>query len=194
MQPLRSPRWLDGCQWILPLLAVLQAFAGEPAPVSADSNPLPATADLRPSFEAYAFERSQQGARNTCSVFTLTGALEFAIARRQGHSPRLSVEYLNWAANRVRGQDQDGGFFSDMWNGYTRYGICAAAEFPYQSQYESSHWPPPEALSDAKKRLGLGLRPNWIKAWDVNTGLTDSEFLAIKRTLVSGWPVCGGLR
>src|SRR5690349_13316120 len=113
MQPLRSRRSRGRLALILSCLLALEAGAGEPAPGSADSNSLPAAVDLRPSFAAYAFDRSQQGARNTCSVFTLTGALEFAIARRQGHSPRLSVEFLNWAANRVRGQDQDGGFFSD---------------------------------------------------------------------------------
>ncbi|HVV71009.1 MAG TPA: C1 family peptidase, partial [Verrucomicrobiae bacterium] len=150
--------------------------------------------DLRPVFEKYGFERSQQGARNTCSVFTLTGGLEFAIAKRQGHTTRLSVEFLNWAANRTCGEDEDGGFFSDIWNGYARYGVCAANEFPYQASFDASLSPPPEAVADARKRLGLGLRPNWIKAWNVNTGLTDEEFIVVKRTLAKGWPVSGGFR
>src|SRR5437868_6295213 len=150
--------------------------------------------DLRPVFESFNFERAQQGNRNTCSVFTLAGALEFAIAKRQGRCPRLSVEFLNWAAGKSRGRYQDGGFFSDMWNGYSRYGICAASEFPYRASFNANDSPPPEALADARKRLGLGLRANWIKEWDVNTGLKDSEFQEIKRTLREGWPVCGGLR
>jgi len=28
----------------------------------------------------------------------------------------------------------------------------------------------PEAMADAKTRLGLGLRLHWIKEWNVNTG------------------------
>ena len=35
---------------------------------------------------------------------------------------------------------------------------------------------------------------NWIKRWDVKTGLTAAEFAGIKQTLEGGWPVCGGLR
>ena len=170
------------------LISLPRCWAGS------DAAPLPPAVDLRPVFESFGFERTQQGSRNTCSVFTLAGALEFAMGKRQGDTPRLSVEFLNWAAGRVRGQAQDGGFFSDMWEGYSRYGICARSEFPYQSSFNSSTWPPPEALADAKKRLGLGLRPNWIKSWNVSTGLSDAEFVAIQRTLSQGWPVCGGLR
>ncbi|MGH7968575.1 MAG: DUF2961 domain-containing protein [Limisphaerales bacterium] len=155
---------------------------------------MPPSADLRQVLKEFGLGPSRQGARNTCSVFTLTGALELAIAKRQGHTPRLSVEFMNWAANRVCGEDEDGGFFSDIWNGYTKYGVCAVVEFPYSAQFDALNAPPPEAHADAKKRLGLGLRPNWIKAWNVNTGLTAAEFLAIKRTLSQGWPVCGGLR
>jgi hypothetical protein len=99
---------------------------------------LPTTTDLRPVFEKFGFERWQQGPRNTCSVFTLAGALEFAIAKRQGHTPRLSVEFLNWAANKACGEDVDGGFFSDMWKGYSQYGICTASEFPYQAKFDGA--------------------------------------------------------
>ncbi|HZR20283.1 MAG TPA: DUF2961 domain-containing protein [Verrucomicrobiae bacterium] len=189
MQPRELTRWV--------FLFVLHAWAlGAEVPGSGDPAASPAltTTDLRPQFEKLGFERWHQGPRNTCSVFTLAGALEFAIAKRQGHTPRLSVEFLNWAANRVCREDVDGGFFSDMWKGYSQYGICTAAEFPYQSKFDAAAWPPPEALADAKKRLGLGLRTNWIKEWDVKSGLSDPEFNAIKRTLSNGWPVCGGLR
>jgi hypothetical protein len=168
--------------------------AEQTAPNSQQSSTAPPAVDLRPMFDAYGLDRSQQGNRNTCSVFTLAGSLEFAIAKRQGHTPRLSVEFLNWAANKTCGKDEDGGFFSDLWNGYAKYGICAASELPYQSRFDPSATPPPEALADAKKRLGLGLRPNWIKKWDVTTGLSESVFLAIKTTLAKGWPVSGGLR
>ncbi len=167
-------------------------------PVSSGSpetgSQLPSSTDLRPVFRQFGFEPSQQGTRNTCSVFTLAGALEFAVARRQGQTPRLSVEFLNWAANKVCGQDEDGGFFSDIWKGYANYGVCAASEYGYRTTFDPTSSPPPEAIADAKKRLGLDLRPEWIKEWNVNTGLTEAQFTSIKRTLVLGWPVCAGLR
>lgn len=190
-----SPRLLAAWEGLLCLSLGFQALGAEPRPLpDPQSVALPPVVDLRPALEKWGLERRSQGARATCSVFTLAGALEFAIARRQGHTPPLSVEFLNWAANKVCGDNEDGGFFSDMWKGYAAYGICAASEFPYQNKFEPSRWPPPEALADAKKRLGLGLRPNWIKEWNVKTGLTETEFAAIKSALHQGWPVCSGLR
>lgn len=124
----------------------------------------------------------------------MAGAIEFAFAKRQGHCPRLSVELLNWAANKTCGDLDDGAFFSDLWKGYTNYGICTAEELPYQAQFDHSVAPSAMALADARKRSGLGLRINWIKEWNVNTGLTDAERIAIKRILHLGWPVCGGFR
>src|ERR1700694_4258590 len=67
-------------------------------------------ADLRPEFEKLGLGPRQEGDRPTCSVFTVVGALEFAVAKRQGHCPRLSVEFLNWSANRACGDKDDGGF------------------------------------------------------------------------------------
>ncbi len=43
-------------------------------------------------------------------------------------------------------------------------------------------------------RLPLALRLEWIKEWNVNTGLTEAHLAAIKGTLAAGWPVCGGFR
>ena len=170
------------------LLAVPHARA------AATSENLPGSVDLRPAFEQFDLARGKQGGRPTCSAFTVAGAIEFAVAKRQGHSPKLSVEFLNWAANKSCGDSEDGGFFSDLWKGFTSHGICAASDWPYQPTHNASSPPPPEASADAKTRLGLGLRFNWIKEWNVNTGLTDAHVTAIKRTLSDGWPVCGGFR
>ncbi|HEY5911681.1 MAG TPA: DUF2961 domain-containing protein [Verrucomicrobiae bacterium] len=154
----------------------------------------PAAVDLRPRFDQWGLQRSLQRDRPTCSVFTVAGALEFAVATKQGHTPRLSVEFLNWAANKTCGDREDGGFFSDLWRGYAAYGICTTGDYPYQTKFDPAGTPPPEAFADAKTRLGLGLRLNWIKEWNVNTGLTDAHLEAIERTLAAGWPVCGGFR
>jgi hypothetical protein len=150
--------------------------------------------DLRPIFEDWNLAPRQQGARPTCSTFTVAGALEFAAAKRQGHGARLSVEFLNWAANKVCGDTEDGGFFSDLWKGFAAFGICAEEEMPYQAKFDPAQLPGAGALADGKTRLGLGLRLHWIKEWNVNTGLTEEHLAAIKRTLEAGWPVCSGLR
>lgn len=155
---------------------------------------LPKSVDLRPEFERFGLTPRQQGARPTCSAFTVAVAVEFAVAKRQGHGSRLSVEFLNWAANKVSGDTNDGGFFSDLWNGFKAYGICAEDEMPYRPTLDTNNLPPQAAIADAKTRLSLGLRLHWIKEWNVNTGLTDDHMTAIKRTLSEGWPVCAGLR
>lgn len=170
------------------------AFAGGESKPSTAAQPLPASVDLRLEFDRWGLPRWRQGARSTCSAFTIAGALEFALAKREGQGTRLSVEFLNWAANRQCGDAQDGGFFSDLWKGFMAHGICAAEACPYAAAFDASASPTPEAIAEAKKRLGLGLRLGWIKEWDVTTGLKDEHLIRIKGTLASGWPVCAGLR
>lgn len=155
---------------------------------------LPSACDLRPRFEQYGLTVRRQGARPTCSAFVVAGALEFAVAREQGQGTRLSVEFLNWASNRACGNAADGGFFSDLWKGFAAYGICPESDLAYQPSVQPTETPAPPALARAKAMLSLGLRFHWIKEWNVNTGLTEAEFLGVKRTLKSGWPVCGGFR
>jgi hypothetical protein len=154
----------------------------------------PNSADLRPAFENWGLTRRTQGKRGTCSVFTVVGALEFAAARREGHGERFSVEFLNWTANRIVGEDKDGGFFSDLWRGFAKCGICSEQAMPYGAEFDAALAPTPDALAQAKTRLGLGLRHHWIKEWDVKTGLAVEQITAVKRTLDQGWPVCAGLR
>jgi hypothetical protein len=150
--------------------------------------------DLRPAFREWGLVERRQGSRGTCSAFTLAGAIEFAVAKRQGHTPRLSVEFLNWAANQACGDTADGGFFSDLWKGFSTCGICTEEDLPYQPAFDPAGRPGAGALADAKTRLPLGLRLHWIKEWNVNTGLTDEHLARIKQTLAGGWPVCGGFR
>jgi len=150
--------------------------------------------DLRPVLHDLGLEPRRQGSRPTCSVFTVTAGIEFALAKRAGHTPRMSVEFLNWAACEAGGRVKDGGFFSDLWEGFEASGICAEEAMPYRPKFEPASRPSPEALTDAQTRKLLGLRLNWIKKWDVKTGLRPAEFDGIKQSLEKGWPVCGGFR
>jgi C1A family cysteine protease len=164
--------------------------AGEVRPPAA----LPPSVDLRPKFERWDLDRRRQGPRGTCSVFTVTGALEYAAAKQQGHGTRLSVEFLNWAGHTAVHRTADGGFFSELWKGYEQFGICPETDQPYQSHYDANLQPAPDALKHAVATQSLGLKLHWIKEWNPHTGLTEAHVREIKSTLAKQWPVCGGFR
>lgn len=159
---------------------------------SAGAEPTDTDVDLRPLFKELGLSTRAQGSRGTCSVFTVTRAIEFALGRQQRRDARLSVEFLNWASNRAIRDERDGGFFSDLWRGFERYGICDEEEMPYAAKFDASLRPSPAALAQARQRLEAGLELHWIKPWDPHRGLTDGQFAAVKETLGKGWPVCGG--
>jgi len=148
--------------------------------------------DLRPVFHDLGLATRAQGSRGACSVFTVTQAIEFAMGKQHRRDARLSVEFLNWASNLVVREKRDGGFFSDLWRGFERYGICDEEEMPYAAEFDASLRPSPAALAQARQRLDAGLELHWIKPWDPQRGLTDAQFAAVKETLRQGWPVCGG--
>lgn len=150
--------------------------------------------DLRPEFEKLHLTPRPQGARPTCSVFAVTQALEFTIAKQQTASARLSPEYLIWAANQIRPEKRDGGFFSELWDGFAKHGIATESSMPYQNTFLPGASPDKTTADQAAKTLALGLRPHWIKKWNVHTGLSDTEFETLRATLSSGSPVCGGFR
>jgi hypothetical protein len=187
---------------ILPFLAMLAlAVAGcEPSgtapPIEpADATPrLPDAVDLRPQLRKWGLGPRRQRSRGTCSVFTMVGALEYAVADRQQRGTRLSVEFLNWAGHKAAERTADGGFFSELWKGYETCGICPEADLPYRETYEATLQPEVRVLEAARAMQKLGLRLHWIKEWDVETGLTDAQFQVIRQTMVQGWPVCGGFR
>jgi hypothetical protein len=175
----------------LSALAVLEAAAEQTA---SNSESLPSSVDLRPDFEARGLSRRRQGGRPTCSVFTVTGALEYAVARKRGTGTRLSVEFLNWAGHKATNRAVDGGFFSELWEGYEKFGICKEQTLPYQDRFDVDLQPSDAVLSDGMSLADLGLSLRWIKEWNPETGLTGEEFQAIKVALSQGHPVCGGFR
>ncbi|HET6383970.1 MAG TPA: C1 family peptidase [Armatimonadota bacterium] len=150
--------------------------------------------DLTPIFENAGLKVRRQGARGTCSVFAVVGALEYAVARKTGVADPLSVEFLNWAAHKAVNRTSDGGFFSDLWKGFEAYGICPEYDCPYAATFDVDLHPSDEAIKAAAAERKLGLQIHWIKDWDVHSGLTSAQLDAIKQTISSGWPVCGGFR
>ncbi|MFI5382528.1 MAG: DUF2961 domain-containing protein, partial [Tepidisphaerales bacterium] len=150
--------------------------------------------DLRPTFKNWGLDVRPQGSRGTCSVFTVTDAVEYALANERRAVVRLSPEFLNWASNEAIKEYEDGGFFSDLWKGFVAYGICPQEDMPYQPAFDPKLRPTEEALRHARALKDAGLRLHWIKEWDVKTGLTEADLTEIKRTLCKQWPVCGGFR
>jgi hypothetical protein len=124
----------------------------------------------------------------------MTGAIEYALASQHRAGTVLSVEFLNWASNEARTNTRDGGFFAELWAGFERHGICAETNLPYQKNFDAGFRPDERVLALAQEAVKAQLRLEWIKPWNVTTGLTEAQLQAIKRTLTRGWPVCGGLR
>ena len=71
---------------------------------------------------------------------------------------------------------------------------CPETQMPYRGKFDPAQPPSAEAMEAAAGTLKVGLRLHWLKQWNVKTGLSESEFSAIKQTLRDGWPVCAGFR
>lgn len=175
-------------------MALLVCAACASAPALARLAPTADGADLRPLFRELKLPIRPQGARGACSVFTVTGALEFALSKQRRGPVILSPEYLNWATNQVIGNrtEDRGQFFADLWRGFERHGICLEAEMPYAPRFYAEYLPSRRAERTAAAIRGQGPRMHWIKPNDGMTGITEGHLTAIQRVLRAGWPVCAG--
>lgn len=171
------------CNWLLAVIISMTA-----------QNSQAGEKDLRPLFEKFGIGIYNQGARGTCSVFAVTGLLEFEFAHTSDTQViPLSVEYLNWASNQISGNPADGSFFSDAVAALNKYGISTEDLFPYSaSNYNSQAGPSVAAVSDAQKRCGV--TANWIKVWDPNTGMNDEQIEQVKTSIMNEHPVAIGFR
>lgn len=160
----------------------------------ASEKKLPARVDLRPQMTEWGLVPRRQGRRNTCSVFTTAGVLEFAASKHYNKGTRFSVEYLNWACNEViNNHTQDRGqFFGDLLKGYEASGICLDAELQYTRRFDPEVKPSPETIEAAQKIRDLGLQVHWLKRWRNPPGLMDWRLSQIKEVLAKGYPVAAG--
>lgn len=175
---------------ILPLLT--------PAPVSAQLAQAPNAQfiappemDLSSAFAAWGLGVKSQRRRDTCAVFTITGALEYGLARSIDDGVSLSEEYLNWAANDVSGDWSDGATFSELQRGFSKWGISEDADMPYQRTFNASYIPTETAMNAARQVWEMKPKWNWI-ARESTQGLSSAHIAAAKRVLARGWPVAAG--
>ncbi|MFH0760935.1 MAG: C1 family peptidase [Bacteroidota bacterium] len=149
--------------------------------------------NLKPLFEKYGLIIHEQGGRNTCSVFAVTGLIEFEYAHRFGQKINFSVEYLNWASNQVAGDKDDGSYFSDALTGLQKYGICEETYLPYSSkEYNKKVKPSKAALKNGDKYKKA--ETVWIKEWDPNCGMTEDQIQQVKAQIRNDHPVAIGFQ
>ena len=158
------------------------------------SEQLPKSVDLRPQMEEWGLTPRHQGRRNTCSVFTTAGVLEFAASKHNQKGTRFSVEYLNWACNQViNNHTQDRGqFFGDLLKAFEEHGICTQDEMPYTKKFDPSLEPTKEAIASAEKIRDLDLKVHWLRRWRSTPGLFEWNLRDVKTILAKGYPVASG--
>ena len=147
---------------------------------------------LRPLLEKHGITVKDQGDRPTCSIFTMVGLIEFERANVLGEKTPLSVDYLNWAANKIEGVDMDGSFFHFAIDGMSRYGICSDDYMPYAVRFTDKVEPSEAAKKEAESRK-IG-KQVWIKAWDPANGITKEQLKEVQKQLDNDHPVAIGFQ
>ena len=155
---------------------------------------LPAKVDLEPAYRKLGLAPRAQGTRDTCSSFAITAVAEYEYRRAYPNDPwPLSEEFLVWAANEATGLRGDQAMFYEALHGLNELGICRTGLLPYREKMDASTKPGKRILADAKE-LSNRWKVNWIKRWNLNRTLTESEIIAIKIALANGRPIVMGLR
>jgi hypothetical protein len=157
--------------------------------------------DLRPEIENFGIAVRDQGGRNTCSVFAVTFLHEYMwnkYSQKMGGNSSgldLSEEYLNYVSNAVMNEWNDGGFFDELDAGYHNWGIIGETNVPYQPAFNLNSPASVFWSGNAKESLKKAkLISQFLKKWDVKTGLTPQQFNDLIESLKKGRPVAAGLR
>ena len=155
--------------------------------------PLPKEVDLRPDFRKYGLLPKDQGRRGVCSLFAITGLAEFEWANSNPQKPkRLSPEYLVWAANEVVGDSGESAMFFQATHALQTLGICSEAHMPYEGTWDPKRRPSMRAIADARTRNQWTVE--WVKRYDVTSGLSEAQFRTMKEGLADKHPVAAGFR
>ena len=168
------------------LLICGNAVAEQPA--------LPHKISLLAEFELFGLTPLAQGNRDVCSLFAITAVAEFERDRHaKNPQPRLSEEYLIWAAKEAVGKSGDQAMFYEAVLGLDHLGICPSELMPYTKEPGHHAKPSQRRLSRVGNSDIAGV-PCGSRRWSVDAKLTEPEHLEIKRALAAGHPVACGLR
>src|ERR1022692_3048136 len=158
-------------------------------------NPIPSkgtSADLRKQISDYGIGVKDQGSRGTCSVFALDFLHEYTMCRKTGRKhPNFSEEYLNFIGNVAAGAFVDGGFFSDLNNGYQTYGHIPQRVLPYSDPMNPDVNTKGYTL-EATGEKAIRYPAKFIKPWDNTKGPTTAEMHSACDELDAGVPVASG--
>ena len=160
----------------------------------AENSSLPPKRVLDGEFLTFGLPVRAQGERDVCSLFAITGLVEFELSRfHVGPHARLSQEYLIWAANAATGMTGDQAMFWEATYGLEKLGVCDYDLMPYSLTTDPARKPTPAAIKQAQK-LSECWKVMWIKRWNMTEPLTVVQLEKIKRAIVGGHPVACGLR
>jgi C1A family cysteine protease len=158
------------------------------------SAPITAEVDLRPEIKKLGLAIRDQGTRGTCSVFATTFLIEYQAAHAKGMKDLdLSEEYLNWAKNRANNSNWDGGMFTDIIRGYQQFGMVPISDMPYEAAFHPKHPDTPTRPVIATGKEFERFPITFIKQWDNQKGMSESELEATKAALKAGHPVATGI-
>jgi hypothetical protein len=175
-------------------LSSLAIVVVAPRSLAQEKSELPAKVSMVGEFEKFGLIPGEQGNRDVCSLFAVTGAAEFEYSKRGGKGPlRLSEEFCIWAAHDASGVPGEQSMFFMAVQGLNTFGLCELSLMPYSSSGNSRTRPSAAALTAARE-LDQRWRIHWLKRWDVKTKLSDAEITEIKRALSNDHPVACGLR
>jgi hypothetical protein len=115
------------CRRFGPLVLVVLASLASADP----KHTVPPEVNLIPDFQKFGILPRVQGDRDTCSLFAITALAEFECARNsQPPHPRLSEEFLTWAAKAATAHKQDQAMFYEAVQGLNRSADASPSPAP----------------------------------------------------------------
>jgi hypothetical protein len=154
---------------------------------------LPSAVDLRPHFKEWGLTVNNQGSRGTCVLQAITGVLEYEHAARGApRGPRLSVDYLVWAARDVTGRKSEDSWFPGALAAVNRHGVCSDELMPYAARFNPANRPSAKGLADGRTRTGVVA--DWVRPLDPKPGMTPAQLLRAKQALVAGHPIAAAFK
>ncbi len=177
---------------LAPEAASAQARMGE---MLAQRTPRQDEVDLRGKIDQLGLTVRDQGQRPTSAAFAMAFLLDYAYRNRARPEPGktlplMSPEFVNWEGNGGLGLPGDGGYLSDMANGFGLFGAMADAQVPYAPAFAAGNVPP-EVRTQGVKFLEGHITE---RANDGRYGVDPAVVEDMVRALDAGTPVAASVK